>query len=160
MSNSPIGNTNNQAYPQNLSPNAVSINIFNPSAFGQGVNPSAQNPIQQDNFYSLYGQNTNPNAQLYPQNYNNMVQYNPYQYNLPQQNPAQNQNPSQTSLDNSSNMAQNPSKIEKTIKEEPADTLTLANTLTLAECEAFLTKQLTEGNVLILIGSNQALEAI
>ena len=121
MSNSPIGNTNNQAYPQNLSPNAVSINIFNPSAFGQGVNPSAQNPIQQDNFYSLYGQNTNPNAQLYPQNYNNMVQYNPYQYNLPQQNPAQNQNPSQTSLDNSSNMAQNPSKIEKTSQEEPKE---------------------------------------
>ena len=35
---------------------------------------------------------------------------------------------------------------EKTIKEEPADTLTLANTLTLADCEAYLKKQLTEGN--------------
>lgn len=35
---------------------------------------------------------------------------------------------------------------EKIIKEEPADTLTLANTLTLADCEAYLEKQLTEGN--------------
>ena len=35
---------------------------------------------------------------------------------------------------------------EKIIKEEPADTLTLANTLTLADCEAYLKKQLTEGN--------------
>lgn len=35
---------------------------------------------------------------------------------------------------------------EKTIKEESADSLTLANTLTLADCEAYLKKQLTEGN--------------
>lgn len=64
--------------PANSSPNAVSINIFSPAAYGNGA---VSNPIQQNpnGFYSLYGQN--PSNMYYPMNYNNMIQqptYNTY----------------------------------------------------------------------------------
>ena len=60
----------NCVYPQN-GPNAVSINIFTPQAFGTQPNCNTQ-PMP--NYYSMYGENTQPNLPLYPQNYNNMIQ--------------------------------------------------------------------------------------
>lgn len=58
------------AYPQ-TSPNAVSINIFAPQAYGN--THSATLPVANNGFYSLYGQNMNPNLPMYPQNYNNLA---------------------------------------------------------------------------------------
>ena len=59
------------------SPNAVSINIYSPTAYGSGVGCSApQNvtPVYPNGFYSMYGQNPMPYLPYYPQNYNNMIQ--------------------------------------------------------------------------------------
>lgn len=83
-------------YPQ-MNPNAVNINIVAPQAYG-APNSCAQTPINNNGFYSLYGQNTNPNLPLYPQNYNNLAlqqNYYPnnqgYAQNPYAQNPIQNQ---------------------------------------------------------------------
>ena len=65
-------NTNqNYMYPQNASPNAVSINIISPQAYGS--TPNCTQPIQTGNFYPMYGTNVNPSLPLYPANYNNMI---------------------------------------------------------------------------------------
>jgi len=59
--------------PQN--PNAVSINIYSPQAFGQN---GTQNPISYQNpegYYSMYGTNQMPNMPLYPANYNVPINY-------------------------------------------------------------------------------------
>ena len=58
-------------YP-NQNPNAVSINIIAPQAYGNGAN-CATNPINPNGFYSLYGHNTNPTVPYYPMNYNNNI---------------------------------------------------------------------------------------
>lgn len=59
--------------PTQVTPNAVSINIYSPQAYGNGAtsNPVSQSP---NGFYSLYGQNPNPAMNYYPNNYNNMFQ--------------------------------------------------------------------------------------
>ena len=72
------------------SPNAVNINIIAPQAYANGANGvcGATSPINNGNYYSLYGQNMQPSMPYYPQNYNNMM----YPYNpnmMPYQNPAQ-----------------------------------------------------------------------
>lgn len=60
-----------QCIPQG-NPNAVNINIIAPQAYGSSVGATC--PIGNNNeFYSLYGQNPNPNLPLYPQNYNNLA---------------------------------------------------------------------------------------
>lgn len=75
-------------YPQ-MNPNAVNINIISPQAYG--TTNSTTNPINNSGFYSLYGQNSNPNLPLYPVNYNNLaLQQNGYNYpNNLIQNPQQ-----------------------------------------------------------------------
>ena len=81
---------NQNIYPQSMSPNAVSINIMAPQAF---ANAPMTNPMNNGNFYSMYGVNQNPALPLYPANYNNMI-HTPQQlypqYMYPQQNPQQN----------------------------------------------------------------------
>ena len=63
----------NPYFQPQANPNAVSINIFTPQAYGTPSN-GATCPIGNNNgFYSLYGQNMNPNLPLYPQNYNNLA---------------------------------------------------------------------------------------
>lgn len=84
----------NYMYPQqSANPNAVSINIYTPQAYG-----NTQNPINQQsmpyNYYPLYGANTQSSMPLYPQNYNNMFAQ-PGQYQL---NQAKQQNPLQKNL--------------------------------------------------------------
>ncbi len=71
-----------QQYPSQT-PNAVSINIISPQAYGananqlqnQNVNPYGQNPYGQNYEYRVYG--TNPNylnpMPQYPYNYNNLM---------------------------------------------------------------------------------------
>lgn len=69
--------------PQN-NPNAVSINIFTPQAYGS--NPiSTSNVAQNGGYYSLYGQNMNPNLPIYPSNYNAAIIQNPYNTQMPAQ---------------------------------------------------------------------------
>ena len=58
-------------------PNAVSINIYSPQAYAQAPNCTS-NPYQNQGFYPMYGQNMNPNLPLYPANYNNMINQQPY----------------------------------------------------------------------------------
>lgn len=71
------------ALPQN-NPNAVSINIFTPQAYGS--NPiGASNVAQNNGYYSLYGQNMNPNLPIYPSNYNTAIIQNPYNTQIPVQ---------------------------------------------------------------------------
>ena len=67
----------NQTQIPSQGPNAVSINIYSPQAFAQGGS-CASNPVQNQRYYSMYGQNTNPNLPLYPSNYNNMINQQPY----------------------------------------------------------------------------------
>ena len=67
----------NQAAVPSQGANAVSINIYSPQAFANGAS-CAGNPIQNQGYYSMYGQNTNPNLPLYPFNYNNMINQQPY----------------------------------------------------------------------------------
>ncbi len=67
------------AIPQQC-PNAVSINIIAPQAYGAGAGV----PNCAQGSYSLYGQNAIPNT-YYPINYNNLVQ--PYQNNQYMTNP-------------------------------------------------------------------------
>ena len=82
----------NTMQPAMANPNAVSINIYSPAAYGNGA---VSNPAQQNSngFYSLYGQN--PANMYYPMNYNNMIQqpayntYNQYPQNQPYQQPIQ-----------------------------------------------------------------------
>ena len=62
----PYNQNSMQVPPQGA--NAVSINIYSPQAFAQGAN-CATNPVQNPQYYSMYGQNTNPNLPLYPANY-------------------------------------------------------------------------------------------
>ncbi len=75
-------NTNQPQYCMPQGPNAVSINIYSPTAYGSGVCPSApqQNTYScyPNSFYPVYGQNQMPNMPYYPMNYNNMVQQQPY----------------------------------------------------------------------------------
>lgn len=108
------------AYPQQ-GPNAVSINIFTPQAYGAGVN-GASCPIGQNNqFYSLYGQNTNPNLPMYPQNYNAMIGQNPYHQAPYVQQMHQGIMPSDgqsTTLNNQTGMANSSNLIQKTSNEE------------------------------------------
>ena len=59
-----------QCFPLS-NPNAVSINIIAPQAYGS--TNGATCPVGNNGFYSLYGQNTNPGLPLYPQNYNNLA---------------------------------------------------------------------------------------
>ena len=62
-------------YPNPQSPCGVNINIVNPQSYG--TNPIQQQtsmPENQGNFYSLYGQNSNPSMPIYPSNYNNLYQ--------------------------------------------------------------------------------------
>lgn len=105
------------ALPQN-NPNAVSINIFTPQAYGS--NPiGASNVAQNNGYYSLYGQNMNPNLPIYPSNYNTAIIQNPYNAQIPtqqniQQMPAQVQNtqpmynqPMSQAQDSSNTQAQN-----------------------------------------------------
>ncbi len=73
----------------NQGPNAVSINIYSPQAYGQGA-ACAANPIQSQGYYPMYGQNINPNLPLYPANYNNMFNQNA---TLPNSNSLNSQNP-------------------------------------------------------------------
>ena len=74
------GLNNYQYYPQRNA-NAVDINIYSPQAYGSNT---TTNPIctPNNNFYSMYGVNTQPNLPLYPQNYNNMIN-NGYQPEMP-----------------------------------------------------------------------------
>ncbi len=77
MQNSPISSY--QCYPQQ-GPNAVSINIYSPQAYGNGATSLASAPsggANNSNCYSMYGPNSNPNLPLYPQNYNNMINSQP-----------------------------------------------------------------------------------
>jgi len=116
------------SYPQQ-GPNAVSINIFTPQAYGSSNNASC--PINQNGgFYSLYGQNLNPNLPMYPQNYNAMIAQNPL-YQTSYQNPYgqmpynqqmhqgimpnDNQN---SSLNNQAGMTNSSNLIQKTTSEE------------------------------------------
>lgn len=55
-------------------PNAVSINIIQPQAYG-----NTNGLCSAQGFYPLYQTNPNPNLPLYPMNYNNMIQQ-PIQY--------------------------------------------------------------------------------
>lgn len=93
---------NQPYYPQQQGPNAVSINIYSPTAYS-GNQPSACNPTAQSgvtnpyasNFYPLYSPAPAPQGMFYPQNYNNLINY-PQPYNLsglnalPQNNQANN----------------------------------------------------------------------
>ena len=101
----------NCMYPQN-GPNAVSINIFTPQAYGTQPVCNTQ-PVQ--NYYSMYGQNTQPNLPLYPQNYNNMIQPSNIAGNALN---AVNE----TNLVNKTNTTQETTQ-EKTAKEEPKKTI-------------------------------------
>ncbi len=60
------------------SPNAVSINIYSPAAYGGSADcangSQACLPVYPNGFYPMYGQNLMPNMPYYPQNYNNMIQ--------------------------------------------------------------------------------------
>ncbi len=87
-----------QQHPQaqSLTPNAVSINIFNPAAYSSAPQ---QMPVPQGGFYSMYGQNTMPNMPIYPQNYNNIF--------VPQQ-----------QIPNGLNAADNAQLVEKTPNKE------------------------------------------
>ena len=69
-------------YPQ-MSPNAVNINIISPQAYGSSN--GATSPMGTNNFYSLYGQNANPNLPIYPCNYNNLALQQNYAYPYPSQ---------------------------------------------------------------------------
>lgn len=104
----------NYMYPQqSANPNAVSINIYSPQAYGNTQNPIAQQGMS-NNFYPLYGPNTQNNMPIYPQNYNNMFAY-PGQY--PVQN--QQQNPMQQNL----NAAAQANALEKT--PQPVENITV-----------------------------------
>ena len=89
-----LNNYSNQNVP-NVNPNAVNINIFTPQAYGNSASPVLNSQNANQDYYSMYGTNTMPNLPLYPQNYNNAINYsnnatNPItQNNYPQQ--AQNQ---------------------------------------------------------------------
>ncbi len=58
------------AYTPCSNPNAVSINIYSPQAYGNTQCPV--NPINNQGFYPLYGPNIQQGMPIYPQNYNNM----------------------------------------------------------------------------------------
>ena len=103
------------------SPNAININIISPQAYADGacgVN-GATSPIGNNgNYYSLYGQNMQPNMPYYPQNYNNMM----YPYNpnmapnmMPYQNNAQTQ---EQNLDSSRGMTDSNALYQKTSQTE------------------------------------------
>jgi len=79
MQNNPINSYS--CYPQQ-NPNAVSINIYSPQAYGNGctTNPVCSQPMPMNNYYPVYGPNAQPNLPLYPANYNNMI-------NRPNENP-------------------------------------------------------------------------
>lgn len=88
-----------QYIPQS-NPNAVNINIIAPQAYGSANGATC--PVSNNGFYSLYGQNLNPNLPLYPQNYNNLAlqqNYYPNQYDMIRnpyaQNPMMSQQPQQ-----------------------------------------------------------------
>lgn len=70
MQNNPMNNF--QCYPQQ-GPNAVSINIYSPQAYGNGATNPVCTPCTNNNFYSMYGENKKPELPLYPQNYNNLI---------------------------------------------------------------------------------------
>lgn len=96
------------------SPNAVNINIISPQAYANGAS-CATSPIDNNgNYYSLYGQNMQPNMPYYPQNYNNMM----YPYNpnmMPYQNSAQAQG---QNLDSSRGMTDSNALYQKTSQTE------------------------------------------
>lgn len=100
---------NQNIYPQNMSPNAVSINIVAPQAF---ANAPATNPLNNGNFYSMYGVNQNPALPLYPANYNNMI-HSPAQ--------MQPQQPQQNQANNSLNNANQTNLYEKTGDGKPLE---------------------------------------
>ncbi len=113
------------------SPNAVNINIIAPQAYANGAN-GASCPMNNPNYYSLYGQNMQPNMPYYPQNYNNMVQtYSPNM--MPYQNPVQNQG---QNLDPSRGMADSNALYQKTAQEEIKTTNNIVNNETQATQEA------------------------
>ena len=106
FSNYPYPNQN-CVYPQS-GPNAVSINIFTPQAYGSQPTCATQN---MSNYYPLYGQNTQPYLPIYPQNYNNMIQpANTIGNNLNAQN--------ETNLVNKTNTTQETTTNKETKKEE------------------------------------------
>ena len=65
-----------QFYPYQTSPNAVSINIYSPTAYGGSGSSVNSQPmsVYPNGFYPIYGQNQMPSMPYYPLNYNNMVQ--------------------------------------------------------------------------------------
>ena len=72
MQNNPI---NSYSCCPQQNPNAVSINIYSPQAYGNGnaTNPVCSQAMPMNNYYPVYGPNTQPNLPLYPANYNNMI---------------------------------------------------------------------------------------
>lgn len=107
--------------PQAASPNAVSINIFSPAAYGNGATTS--NPIAQpNNFYSLYGANQMP-GMYYPTNYNNMIQQGQTNGLYPPQNNAQNDliNKSINGNDANVNVSRNVNENTNTNSEATSD---------------------------------------
>ncbi|MBR3604938.1 MAG: hypothetical protein IKL52_02795 [Candidatus Gastranaerophilales bacterium] len=113
------------------SPNAVNINIISPQAYANGASGvcGATSPINNGNYYSLYGQNMQPTA-YYPQNYNNMMY--PYNPNMPQNmaNMAPYQNASNNQgqgADSSMGMTDSSALRQKTAQEEINTTNTIIN---------------------------------
>ncbi len=111
----PYNQNSMQVPPQGA--NAVSINIYSPQAFAQGAN-CATNPVQNPQYYSMYGQNTNPNLPLYPANYNNMFNNQP---NIPYQNSnalKANEQPNLLEKTSNSNEASKADEANKTDKKD------------------------------------------
>lgn len=73
-----------QLYPQQGGANAVSINIYNPQAYGAGAQAQAQQPQVPDYTNSLYQM---PQASMYQPQADPMAAY--YQQFMPMQNPIQ-----------------------------------------------------------------------
>ena len=126
-----LNNCQNQCYPS-ANPNAVSINIFTPQAYG--TNPCSQNTAQCNNsgYYSMYGPNTMPNMPLYPQNYNTPIynyanspinQTNQYQPGFPMPiNPYQQEQNNQQNPTSQMNLFDNNRKTNRSGTEETEET--------------------------------------
>lgn len=111
----PYNQNSMQVPPQGA--NAVSINIYSPQAFAQGANCTTS-PAQNPQYYSMYGQNTNPNLPLYPANYNNMFNNQP---NIPYQNSnalKANEQPNLLEKTSNSNEASKADEANKTDKKD------------------------------------------
>ena len=177
----------NPYQPMNLpmNPNAVNINIINPQAYG--TTSGATCPINNGNngFYSLYGQNQNPNLPLYPQNYNNLAlqqnyAQNPYMqapnasqmgahqgfapYQIAQDSQKQGQTSNldsinQASMTNSANFAEKTPNAQESTTEQTTETKTKKVVPLTDEYVKSLENYLNNNNPKIrLIGAKELLE--